>query len=121
MLVGCILHVVVLSLLGCSDPQLWENNLSQFQVALVEFGRLVLFRNNFLNVFRKNMIRLLSQVMITMCQLPAPADELWNSSSVLFLFMQESHRKSRNYKVILGQFFLAQRSNIIRGMHYPQN
>ena len=63
------------------------------------------------------MIRLLSQVVIAMCQLSVPTDELWESSPVLCLQKQESRRKNLNYKQILGQFVLAQRSRIIRGLH----
>lgn len=65
--------------------------LSQLQDALVEFERLVLFRNSLWRVFGKNMIRLMSQVMISMCRLP---NELWESSSGLCLRMQESRRKN---------------------------
>lgn len=55
--------------------------------------------------------------MFTMCQLSVPTDELWESSPVLCLHKQESHRKYLNYEHVLGQFVLAQRSSIIRGMH----
>jgi len=69
-------------------------------------------------VFIKNVIRLLSQViMVTMCQLSVLTDELWESSPMLCLHKQESHRKNLNYKHILGEVVLAQQSNIIRGMH----
>jgi hypothetical protein len=121
MLVHCIFHVILLSLTGYGTPQPWEDTLfflDLSSVALVEFGRLVLLRNSLWSVFIKYMIRLLSQViMVTLYQLSVPTDELWESSPVLCLHKQESHRKNLNYKHILGRVVLAQQSTVIRGMH----
>lgn len=53
-------------------------------------------------------------ILVTMCQLSVPTDELWESSPVLCLHKKKSHKKNLNYERILGQFVLAQRSSIIR-------